>query len=156
MSRRLGQVTSALAVLALAVPGSAAANGHRDSQTFRLTAKETEFVQLDLGSTGGSVGDQFVFADDLYRDGRFAGDDGGSCTFTRFESYDEFDANCIDTLRLRGGQITLQGLVTFRDGDDRPVTVAITGGTGAYRGAGGEVSIRSVRDTKEIYTVRLD
>ena len=155
MSRRLGQVTSALAVLALAVPGSAAANGHRHGQTFKLTAKETEFQYLDLAPSG-SIGDQLVFADDLYRDGRFVGDDGGSCTITRFESYDEFDANCIDTLRLRGGQIALQGLVTFRDGGNDPFTVAITGGTGTYRGASGEVRIRPVTDTKEIYTVRLD
>jgi hypothetical protein len=59
----------------------------------------------------------------------------------------------VATLRLRGGQITLQGLITF---NNDPFTVAITGGTGRYRGASGEMRVRSVSDTKEIYTVRLD
>jgi allene oxide cyclase-like protein len=155
MSRRLGLVSAAVAVAALAVPGSAMANGHRHDRSFKLVAKQTEFQMLDLAPSG-SVGDQFVFADDLYRDGRWVGDDGGSCTITRFESYDEFDANCIDTLRLRGGQIALQGLVTFSDGGLDRSTVAITGGTGSYRGASGEVDIRAVSDTKDIYTVHLD
>ena len=154
MSRMLGRVSTAVAVAALAVPATAMANGHRRDRSFRLVAKETEFQMLDLAPSG-SVGDQFVFADDLYRDGRWVGDDGGSCTITRFQSYDEFDANCIDTLRLRGGQITLQGLVTFSNGGLDRTTVAITGGTGAYRGASGEVVIRAVSDTNEIYTVRL-
>ncbi len=97
-----------------------------------------------------------MFSDDLYSNGRLVGDDGGQCAITRFQSYDEFDAHCVATLRLRGGQITLQGLITFRDGGNDAFTVAITGGTGRYRGASGETRIRSVSDTKEIYTVRLD
>jgi hypothetical protein len=34
--------------------------------------------------------------------------------------------------------------------------VAITGGTGAYRGAGGEAVIRDVSDTVTIYKLRFD
>src|SRR4029079_16768885 len=103
MSSRLGRVATVVAVAALAVPGTAAANGrghdhgHSHGQTLRLVAKEVEFQYLDL-APGGSVGDQFVFSDDLYSNGRPAGDDGGQCTITRFQSYDEFDAQCVATL----------------------------------------------------------
>ena len=36
------------------------------------------------------------------------------------------------------------------------VTLAITGGTGRYRGADGEVEVRQMSDTTEDYVVRLD
>jgi allene oxide cyclase-like protein len=159
MSSRLGRMATGLAVAALAVPGTAAANGrghhHDHGQTLRLVAKEVEFQYLDLAPSG-FVGDQFVFSDDLYTNGRIVGDDGGQCAITRFQSYDEFDAHCVATLRLRGGQITVQGLITLSDGGGDRFTVAITGGTGRYRGASGEMRVRSVSDTKDIYTLRLD
>jgi uncharacterized Zn-binding protein involved in type VI secretion len=157
MTSKLGMVTTALAATALAVPGAAAANGGgQQAQTLKLIARETESQFLDLGPSGLGAGDQFTFADALSRDGRPVGVDGGSCTITSVDSYDAFTANCVATLRLRGGQIAVQGLVSFADNGMRPFTVAITGGTGAYRGASGEMDIRPVTDTKEIYILRLD
>lgn len=159
-SRRLGAATAALAV-ALAVPTGVAAakdrghhNGH--GNTLRLTATQTADEFLDFGAPGPSTGDQIVFADTLKRDGRNAGEDGGSCTVTTVDGYDSLTANCVATLRLHRGQITVQGLVTFNDEGDRPFTVAITGGTGAYRGASGEMRVRPISDTKDVYTLRLD
>ena len=40
--------------------------------------------------------------------------------------------------------------------DPRPFRVAITGGTGAYRGASGEAIIRNVSETRSIYRLRLN
>lgn len=154
MSRRLGLLGTALAVAALAVPATAEGNGR--GRTITLTARETQSQFLDLGPSGLSAADQFTFADRLTRDGRPAGDDGGSCTITIVDGYNQFTANCVATLRLLGGQIAVQGLITFREGSTRPFVVAITGGTGDYRGASGELEIRPVTDTKEIYTLRLD
>jgi hypothetical protein len=57
---------------------------------------------------------------------------------------------------LRGGLLTTQALVTFRPGLQPPFTLAITGGTGEYSGASGEVEVRQITGTTEDYIVRLD
>ena len=65
--------------------------------------------------------------------------------------------HCVATHSLRRGQITLQGLVEVQGEDDvGPHTVAITGGTGRYRGAGGEATVRDRSDTVSIWKLRLD
>ena len=63
---------------------------------------------------------------------------------------------CVGTLSLRGGQITLQGLIEVQGEDDPgPFKVAITGGTGKYSGAGGQATVRDVGD-ESIYKLRFD
>ena len=49
------------------------------------------------------------------------------------------------------GVVEIQG-----EGDMGPFTVAITGGTGAFRGAGGEARIRDVSDTVTVYKLFFD
>ena len=145
--------TSAMGVLALGVaPAAEGAKG----KTLRLTAVQIESTFLDLGTTGLSQGDQIVFADELRRRGRVVGEDGGTCTVTNLVSYDAFTANCVVTAELRRGQIAVQGLATFADGEPLRATLAITGGTGAYRGASGEVRVREVSDGRLRYTFRFD
>jgi hypothetical protein len=51
------------------------------------------------------------------------------------------------------GQITAQALVSFAE---QPPAVPITGGSGKYRGAEGEIHIRPATETKEILTFRLE
>ena len=64
---------------------------------------------------------------------------------------------CVATIRLRNGQITVQGLNEFQgQGDPGPFRFAITGGTGAYSGASGEVVVRYDRARKGYYTLRFD
>jgi hypothetical protein len=70
--------------------------------------------------------------------------------------YDVLTFHCVGTLSLRRGQITLQGLIEVQGEDDTgPFVVAITGGTGAYRGAGGVAVVRGT-DTGRIYKLRFD
>jgi hypothetical protein len=145
--------TTAMGVLALGVaPAAEGAKG----KTLRLTAVEIESTFLDLGTTGLSQGDQIVFADELRRRGRVVGEDGGTCTVTNLVSYDAFAANCVVTAELQRGQIAVQGLATFREGELLRATLAITGGTGAYRGASGEVRVREIREGRLRYTFRFD
>ena len=75
--------------------------------------------------------------------GREVGIGAGQCvTVEGVPPYATFTAQCVATLDLARGQITLQGLVEFQgEGEMSPFTVAITGGTGAYRGAGGEARV---------------
>jgi hypothetical protein len=158
---KLRLYTAVLAIVALGVLVSgtavAAANG-KGKRTLRLVATyiQTEFV--DLGTTGPSLGDEFVFSETLSRRGREVGTSGGVCTITQVTPpYDIVTFHCVGTLRLQHGQITLQGLVENGGEDDTaPFAVAITGGTGAYRGASGEAVIRNVSETRSIYKLHLD
>lgn len=156
---KLYATTLVIVAVAMLVFGSvvAAANG-KGKKTLILTATENQFEFLDLGATGPSVGDYFAFSETLSHRGREVGASGGVCTVTEVVApYDVLTFHCVATLSLRRGQITLQGLVEVQGEDDPgPFTVAITGGTGAYRGAAGETVIRDVSPTSSIYKVRLD
>jgi hypothetical protein len=161
MPSKLGRVTTGLAVVALAVPAVAMAKRHghdRDHErTFTLHAVEVTDEFLDLGAPAGlGPGDQVLFATTVSRDGRPEGVTGGSCTITTLNSDTTFTASCQATARLRGGLLTTQALVTFHAGLQDPFKLAITGGTGQYSGASGEVEVRQMTDTTEDYTVRLD
>jgi hypothetical protein len=80
-------------------------------------------------------GHRFVFNDNLFRSWRRVGIDGGESSVVREgEAPGAATYQCADTLWLRAGQITVQGLFTEQtaSGLDREV-FAITGGTGRYR-----------------------
>ena len=146
----------ALGVLLL-VPGVANAHGG-GKKTLKLTATELQSEFLDLGATGPSLGDELVFSESLAKRGRDVGMSGVVCTVTHAEApYEVLTFHCVGTLSLGRGQITLQGLIEVQGEDDRgPWTVAITGGTGAFRGAGGEAIVRDTSDTTTIYKLRFD
>jgi hypothetical protein len=152
--------TTAVALVALvalmfgATGASASAKGRH---ALRVVGTTTQAQFLDLGMPGPSLGDEFVFSETLSRRGHDVGTAGGVCTATEVTPpYDVTTFHCVATLDLERGQITLQGLVEFQsEGIMEPFTVAITGGTGAYFGAGGEARIRPVSDTREVYKLRF-
>jgi hypothetical protein len=146
----------AIAVLAL---GPAVAAAHSDGKrTLRLVATQDQSETLDLGTPGPSLGDELVFSEVLRERGRQVGTSGVVCTVTSVEvPYEVLTYNCVGTLSLRKGQITLQALIEVQGADDMgPWDVAITGGTGAFRGAGGEATYRQLSSTKAVYKVSLD
>jgi hypothetical protein len=96
-----------------------------------------------------------VFSDALARRGRDVGEDGGTCTVTDITGYSGFMANCVVTLALRRGQITVQGLPAFEEETIPDATLAITGGTGAYASANGQVTVRPLDDQHSRYTITL-
>jgi hypothetical protein len=147
----------ALAVLVFG-SASAAAGGKGKRDTLRLVGTEIQSEFLDLGDPGPSLGDEIVFSEVLRERGREVGTSGGVCVATEaVPPYTSVTYHCVATLSLRRGQITLQGLVEFQGEEDMsPFTVAITGGTGAYRGAGGEARIRPVSDDRLVYKLRFD
>jgi hypothetical protein len=141
--------------------GTGAADGrkgkHRED-SLKIVATTLQEQVLDLGAPGSSLGDEFIFSEKLRKDGREAGTSGGVCVVTEpVPPYSVATFHCVATLSLRRGQITLQGLVEIQgEGDPGPFTVAITGGTGAYRGASGEAVIWDVSPRVTIYKLRLD
>lgn len=149
-----------LAIVALAtfLFATGVANAHGGGkQSLRLVATEVQSDFLDLGATGPSLGDELVISESLARRGRDVGTSGVVCTVTHaMAPYDVLTFQCVATLSLRRGQITLQGLIEVQGEDDPgPFTVAITGGTGAFRGAGGEAVVRGT-DDGSIYKLRFD
>jgi hypothetical protein len=53
----------------------------------RVTAVTVQEAGLDLGDTGDSLGDEFVFSDDLFSGGRKVGIDGVVCTLVRWSRW---------------------------------------------------------------------
>jgi hypothetical protein len=100
--------------------------------TFTVEALTTE-QQFE----GTALGDQIVFTTLLLEGDTEVGHQGGVCTVT---SVQRNEAQCIATYALRGGQITGQALIIL--GDPEPYAVAITGGSGKYKGAEGKVRVR--------------
>jgi hypothetical protein len=140
MSRRLHAVV-ALAV-AVATGGAMAATAASDGgshdeggQVIHLTTKQVHQGFVDHGAPGFSTDDQFVFSNDLYRNGAKVGEDGGTCTVTRIADSGATTLHCLGTNSLPGGQISVQGLAA----PGEPFELAITGGTGRYRDARGQV-----------------
>jgi hypothetical protein len=148
----------AIVVLGALLFAPGVANAHGGKQTLKLDATELQSEFVDVGAPGPSLGDQLVFSESLERFGRDVGMSGGVCTVTHaMAPYDVLTFHCVATLSLRRGQITLQGLIEVQGEDDPgPFVVAITGGTGAYRGAGGEAIVRERRDGMSVYKLRFD
>ena len=96
---------------------------------------------VDLGPKGDSIGDLLVFANGVFDSANKAqiGSDQGYCVRIIVGKSWE----CIWTLTLKGGQITVEG--PFMDEGDS--LFAITGGTGRYAGAKGSMTLHP-RDAK--------
>jgi hypothetical protein len=148
---------AAVVTLAVLAAGAPAAGGGK-GKTLRLVAIQKQQQFIDLAPTGPSLGDQLVFSDTVYRNGREFGTDGVVCSITQVvPPYTVATYQCVATIRLRDGMITVQGLNEFQgQGDPGPFRLAITGGTGAYRGASGEEVVRYDRAGRGHYTLRFD
>jgi hypothetical protein len=156
---RLYSAVLAIVVLGVLMTGPAVATADgKGKRVLRIVATETQFEFLDLGTPGPSLGDELVFSERLSRRGRPVGVSGVVCTATQVEPpYDDLMFHCVGTLKLRRGQITLQGLIEVQGEDDPgPFTVAITGGTGKYRGASGEARLRPRGEGELVYKLSFD
>jgi hypothetical protein len=103
---------------------------------------------IDLGDPGFSQGDQNVFTADLFMDDRRVGFDGGTCTVVRIHPDGSSSLQCLGSNSLPDGQLTVQGLVsTSAEGELQPFELAITGGTGRYKTARGQVNGRPISET---------
>jgi hypothetical protein len=137
MSRKLHAVAAlGLLLMAAGVMAAGAASNPEGGggQVIRLTTKQVSQVYVDHGTTGFSEADQFVFSNDLSENGKPVGEDGGTCTVTRIVSGDA-TLQCLGTNSLPGGQISVEGLIV----SGKPFELAVTGGTGRYSKARGQV-----------------
>jgi hypothetical protein len=143
MMRRtlFGAAFAALAMLAVVAVSSALAtsrhqgNGH--ALTIKIVERATTDALIDNAPTGDSVGDTLAFGNAIYdaSNTTAVGSDGGQCVRTvRGVSWE-----CMWTTSFKNGQITVEG--PFLDAGDS--TLAITGGTGAFRNASGTMDLHA-------------
>jgi hypothetical protein len=156
MLKRLGAIGAVAGVAALAVgsvgpaTGQVDQRGGDDHRIIRVVSTVSEEGGADVGEPGDSLADSFAFSSDLTKHGRAVGHTGVVCTVTSLE---RGEAQCVGTAALRRGQITVQGLI----GEEGPSTfsLAITGGTGAYEGAGGTLVVKELSETRELLTFHV-
>jgi len=123
-----------------------------DARTIHVVAVFKESAEIDNGAPGFSLGDDVVFSAALRQGGEWVGRLGVVCTFTSVANPDRVEAQCPGTARLQGGQITVQGLVINRQLKVLP----ITGGSGQYEGASGEMDATILSETRAALTFHLD
>jgi len=155
MGKRLGALGAVIAVVALAVgialPAAGSTGNAAQDQTIRVTAVTTEQKLLDLGGPGFSLGNEIVFSQKLLQGANQLGHDGAVCTEV---SVARREAQCIATYSFPGGQITGQALIILNS--TAPYDGSITGGTGKYEGAKGELHVQNVSPTEGILTFHLE
>lgn len=114
---------------------------------------------IDNGEEGDSAGDSLVFANDIYDsdDANKVGSDQGSCTRVKAASTDGGNDGvweCAWTVMLADGNIAVQG-PSVDDGTS--TTLSITGGTGNYSGASGEMLLEPIDGGEKYrFTFRID
>lgn len=91
-----------------------------------------------------SVGDQIAFNGRFFAGGKQVGREGGVCTLVELPSI--YQCNATDWFNK--GQLTVQFIGDFSSSE--PGHFAITGGTGAYGGASGEVTYIGKPDGADI------
>lgn len=120
-----------------------------------LVGRGGQETTINHGRSGPSIGDRVVFweklseKDDNDRVGRLT----GTCDTTEVRRNSNGRVTngylqCVATFALTDGQITVQG--SFWWTNDKP-TLAITGGTGSYDDAAGEVHLDFVNDNRTDY-----
>ena len=120
MRRKFGVCVAVVSTAALIGSPAASANGRHKQDSLRLVATQNQEQYLDLGAPGPSLGDELIFSEVVRKDGREVGKSGVVCTLTEAEPpYEVLTFQCVATLSLKRGQITLQGLIEVQGADDR-------------------------------------
>ncbi len=109
---------------------------------FERSAGDLAFI--DTGALGPSIGDRLVFSNPIFDTaGARIGTDGADCVIVKIDPTEpparQQVVQCMISVQLADGQITVQGLAQGTEN-----YFAITGGTGAYRQARGEVFARDI------------
>jgi hypothetical protein len=152
---------SALAIGTLTVAGGSAyaaasdASPHGHERVIRLVeaSESPRLTSVDLGDPGPSPGDKVVVTDGVVREGNgAAGTVSQDCTLTEVgASFPTSTFECSGSIALAEGVITQQGPFVPARPEQR---AAVTGGTGAFRTARGEVSVEAEADRIVVTLIR--
>jgi hypothetical protein len=120
-------------VVAVAAASQAADAGAARSRTLTFDVVFSSFSPIAANNDRVpnppfALGNEIVFHDQLFSNGKHVGDELGSCVVVALTP--ELLANCSDVIRLPGGNLTAQFPSVP---DPAPKELALTGGTGSYR-----------------------
>ena len=147
----------AAAVLLSTVGVMSLAAAQSQDTTLTLTGKVIQSTELDLGKKGFSQGDQTILAYQLFMNGKMVGLLGAACTVVHAAGPTpgpESHTQCMATFDLPKGQVTAQAMFPFTILQRAPF--AITGGTGAYRDAGGQGTVTDISPTAQRFVLHID
>jgi hypothetical protein len=152
-----------LALASLTTSGAAAQAGSTSAATvasddtvghLTFIDKAGPFKDIDVPPTGPSLGDSNVFSETVTKNGKNVGLAGGICTTikvtTKAGRVATVTQQCVVTASLPKGQLTFQGIATFSTtGPGTTPRFAITGGTGAYRTARGDITVSQLSNPNQ-------
>jgi hypothetical protein len=128
------------AILALGLAGTSLAQPESHHNDLELTGKVVAVQKVDLGDAGDTLGDQQIISMDVYAGPKRIGESHVVCTLVRVEPA-LTTSRCDNITSLPNGQITASGLVTSAQEETTPFVQAITGGTGAFKQAHGQLTV---------------
>ena len=108
----------------------------KNASTLAYTTKQHAFAQIDTGKKGFSIGDAFIFSEQLLQNGKQVGYDHVVCTHAA--DWPSSAESCAGTAVLTNGTLQLGGL-----SKRGPFTLAVLGGTGSYAGSRGTAKVTS-------------
>lgn len=120
-----------------------------DASTLIVVERATTDTVIDQGEEGDSIGDLLAFGNAVYDEGNEneVGTSQGSCVRTvPGEAWE-----CMYTVVLDEGQISVAG--PFYDAG--PSVFSITGGTGAYSTARGQMRLEAISEAEFRFTFEL-
>jgi len=114
-------------------------------QELTMVARATTDAVTDTGAAGDSAGDILTFSNEVFDadDKNKIGTDQGIC----FRTVPGKAWECFWTLSLEKGQLTVEG--PFYDSGDS--VLAVTGGTGEFAGALGEMALSAIGTDGKAY-----
>ena len=112
----------------------------------------TSVGSIDADPPGTSTGDQQTSSSRLMSHGLRAGSLDANCSFALPRMI------CWGVIRLQPGQITIQGGLrqSVFTGSSHPITIPITGGTGAYQHVHGFARIEPLPSGKQRLTLHVE
>ena len=141
---------AALAAVGGGVSLASASAEQARGKTMTLVSESTKLEHyVDNGEQGDSVGDVVYFQELLYDKTRRAKPIGHSeiqCFFLGDDG-----ARCSGTFFLPEGKLEAGGAIHFR----RVSRIPILGGTGAYAGARGELTLTTINEQRDRNVIRL-
>lgn len=137
-----------LAIVPIAAGGCLMVTGPAlaEPQELKMIEHATTDAVTDTGEKGDSAGDILTFANEVFDadDKNKIGNDQGIC----FRTVAGKAWECFWTLTLDKGQLTVEG--PFFDSGDS--VLAVTGGTGEFAGATGDMALSAYGSKGDAYT----
>src|SRR5712691_3758202 len=148
----LALLAGSTAAISIASASAAPKGATSSVKVLHLISHQTSLKLIDLGKKGPSPGDQVIETTADFQNGQRVDRSVLNCVDITVTKRG-FDVLCHGTLPFKDGQVEIGGETNFHE----PFTVAVTGGTGAYQNAGGQITVeRTLPDgTTDVETLRL-